>query len=24
LPKWNKDEANLMKKADISWAKLYR
>ncbi|QHT71780.1 YHS domain protein [Rhodocytophaga rosea] len=24
LPKWNKDEANLKKKADISWAKLYQ
>ncbi len=24
LPKWNKDEMNLMKKADNSWAKLYR
>ena len=24
LPKWNKDEMNLLKKADNSWAKLYR
>jgi YHS domain-containing protein len=24
LPKWNKDEVNLMKKADISWNKLYQ
>jgi YHS domain-containing protein len=24
LPKWNKDEANLRKKADASWAKFYK
>jgi YHS domain-containing protein len=24
LPKWNKDEVNLMKKANNSWAKLYQ